>query len=61
MGVKDPVKNREYVAKFRAKMKANDDSKKIIIILIQVIMLNTQKKRKMNWELMNIIKTEPNI
>ena len=46
MVVKDPVKNREYVAKYRAMMKANEDTKKNTINLMQVILLNTQQKRK---------------
>ena len=62
MPTTDPEKNRQYVAKHRAMMKAKKKPKKNDITnLMQVIMLNTQQKKKKNWELMNIIKKKPNI
>ena len=46
MPTRDPEKNRQYVAKHRAMMKANEETKKNIINLMLVILLNMQHRKK---------------
>ena len=61
MVVRDPEKNRQYVAKHRAMLKANEETKKENNKLNVNYSAKCTANKKINWELMNIIKKKPNI
>ena len=61
MPVADPEKNKQYVAKHRAMMKAKEETKKEYNKLNASYYAKHAENKKKNWELMNIIRKKPDI